>query len=165
MLRMTIDANVFHELFGEGRTHHADAVRLFALAREGRVELVATTRIDMDVPREPLRSQIAAFNVAPAGTAFFLEGTRRDRALPPVSQEEEARARRLMNLLFPQAQPSSPKQRNRVADVDHLLGHLASGNDYFVTLDHGILGRAGKLLDEGIAVVPLADAVALAESA
>jgi hypothetical protein len=164
MLRLTLDANVFHELLSGKRQHHEAAARLFELARAGRVELYTTTRIELDIPDEPLRSQIASLKIAPIGTGFRLDVSRLDSPDYLVSSEDVALSSRLMNLLFPNASSESPKQQNRTADVDHLLGHLTSGNDYFVTQDRGILERTQGLLKEKIAVVQIAEAVSLAEA-
>ncbi len=53
---------------------------------------------------------------------------------------EEAR-----RLLFPKASRHSRRERNRIADIDHLFGHRRSGADHFVTLEKGILAQAPAL--------------------
>ena len=66
-----------------------------------------------------------------------------------------------MDLLFPGANSSSHRHKNRIADVDHLLGHRASGAALFVTSERGILAQAPALRrDFGIEVLSPTDALA-----
>jgi hypothetical protein len=54
--------------------------------------------------------------------------------------------------------------RRRVADVQHLAGHMMSGNDYFVTSDHDDMLKKREQMwhAAGIAIVDPPEAVALA---
>ncbi len=59
-----------------------------------------------------------------------------------------------MNLLFPNSDPQSPKHKNRLADIDHLLGHHLNSRDIFITNEKGILAKRKQLKDKfGIQVM------------
>jgi hypothetical protein len=167
MLRLTLDANVLHALLDPRREFHATAVRLFELAERGRVQLAVTSRIRSDIPREPLRSRVAALPVLPLST-FARHGGSRDSGsgasgdLAPTPAELSLHDR-LMTLLFPLASRAGARHAGRLADVEHLVGHVRSGNDYFVSDDKALHGRAAQLAATGIRVIGVARAVQLAE--
>ncbi len=54
----------------------------------------------------------------------------------------------LMNLIFPKSSPSNSKHKNRLADIDHLLGHRLHRRDLFVTREIAILAQATALADK-----------------
>ncbi len=59
-----------------------------------------------------------------------------------------ATADALRELVFKDRDPAEIDERNRLADVDHLIAHRRSGNDAFVTRDGEILQSAKELLVE-----------------
>ncbi len=59
-----------------------------------------------------------------------------------------------MGLLFPGADKYKARHKNRIADVDHLMGHKLSGRDVFLTNEKAIFARRAELLRRfGIAVM------------
>lgn len=162
MLRLTLDANVLHALLDPRRQFHAAAARLFELAEQGHVQLAVTSRIASDIPREPLRSRVAALPVLPLPTLVRhgATGYGGDIAATP---EELALHDRLMALLFPLSTRAGARQASRLADVAHLVGHVHSGHDDFVSDDKALHGRAPQLAAEGIRVIGLVQAVRLVE--
>lgn len=162
MLRLTLDANVLHALFDSRREFHAAAVRLFELAEQGRVRLAVTSRIGSDIPREPLRSRVAALPVPPLPTLVRHGATGYGGDIAPTPADLTLHDR-LMALLFPLATRSGARQASRLADVAHLVGHVRSGNDYFISDDKALHGRAEQVAAEGIRVTGVAQAVRMVE--
>jgi hypothetical protein len=162
MLRLTLDANVLHALLDPRREFHAAAVRLFELAERSRVQLAVTSRIRSDIPREPLRSRVAALPVLPLPTLVRHGGSGYGGEIAPAPAEL-ALHDRLMALLFPLATRAGARQAGRLADVAHLVGHVRSGHDFFVSDDKALHGRARQLAEEGIRVIGVAQAVRLVE--
>lgn len=65
-----------------------------------------------------------------------------------TSEEDSALARELELTLWSGGGARNPKRvRSRMTDVDHLLVHLRSGRDMFVTLDRDVLDKREQLLE------------------
>ena len=147
-MKLTVDTNVLRDAVGPDRAGHAIATKLLELHRAGKCEIRVTTRLDVDVPNDPLRTIIEsldALEAPPVGTVFRLDYSRLESE-DFVSAEQWARqADALMDLLFPGADKAIPGHKNRIADVDHLMGHKLSARDVFVTNERAILKRGGEL--------------------
>ncbi len=158
---LTLDTNVLRDCDDSNRPGHMVAMELLGLHHLGECEIRTTTRLDVDVPREPLRSRLSALNPLPQmGTAFRIGASNLGSGDVLVDDQWVADEERLLTLIFPMSSPCSPKHKNRLADVDHLLGHRHNGRDIFVTGEVAILSRASDLeKDFGIKVVSPADAV------
>ncbi len=155
-LNLTLDTNVLWDLIVPDRPGHEDASRLFALHQDGQVSIAATTRVDADVRKEPLRSMLDELEVVtnPIGTAFTVGISRLDGGDMIVDENYGQTGQALMDLIFPTADPQGRKHPNRVADIDHLLGHKLNGRDIFITNDGPILRQRKKLADDfGIQVM------------
>jgi hypothetical protein len=150
-MRVTLDTNVVRDMLDSRRTGHQDAVRLAALIRDAKIKAQLTTRINVDVPAEPLKSMIAGLpdiSGERAGAPFRLDYSRLDSGDYIPSDFESEEASTLMRLLFPGAEADSPRQQNRLADVDHLLAHRRSGADWFLTSEKSMLENEETLRDQ-----------------
>jgi len=66
-----------------------------------------------------------------------------------------------MDMIFHGADKNSPRHRQRIADIDHLMAHKMNGRDVFVTNDKAILDRRDDLARRfKITVMPSSEAVA-----
>ena len=152
MKLLTVDTNVLRDILEPQRSGHSTAVRLLELHKAGRCNIKVTTRLDVDVPDGPVRADIDALEIVQFGTVFRI-GSSRLAETPEhgdflAKDDQVADARRLLDTIFPGASPDSPKHRNRLADVDHLLGHKHSGRDMFVTGEKAILEHREWLAKE-----------------
>lgn len=162
-MKLTVDTNVLRDAIEPHRAGHAIATELLALHQAGKCEVRVTTRLDVDVPTDPLRKLIESLEVldtAPVGTVFRLDYSTLGGGDFLADEKWAQEADELMNLLFPGADPTSPRHKNRVADVDHLMGHQLSGRDVFVTNEKGILAQRKELCHRfGITVMAPSDVV------
>ncbi len=155
-LSLTVDTNVLWNLIEPDRPGHQDASRLFALHEAGQVSIAVTTRTDFDVPDGHIRRLLDGLEVMarPIGTAARIGFSRIGMGDMIVDEEYQEQEQALMNLLFPNSDPQSPKHKNRLADIDHLLGHHLNSRDIFITNEKGILARRKQLKDKfGIQVM------------
>ena len=58
--KLTVDTNIVRDALDSGRDGYQDARKLRDLHQAGRCEIAITARIDVDVPRDPLRNAIKA---------------------------------------------------------------------------------------------------------
>jgi hypothetical protein len=78
-----------------------------------------------------------------------------------ADDEDEDIYSRLFNLIFPRSGPNNKRNKNRIADVGHLMGHRLSKRGIFVTRDRAILSHAKVLRSEfGISVMSPDEALA-----
>jgi hypothetical protein len=91
---------------------------------------------------------------SPAGSLFRIGFSRIGSGDAIASDNDVIESHALMDLLFPNADPTNEKHHNRCVDVDHLIAHKKSGADIFVTTDGAMLNRATQLLNgHGITVM------------
>ena len=162
-MKLTVDTNVLRDAVEPHRAGHAIATDILALHHAGKCEVRVTTRLDVDVGSDPLRELIASLDVldTPAvGTVFRLDYSTLDGGDVLADEAWAREVDELMYLVFPGADPNSPRHKNRVADIDHLMGHKLSGRDVFVTNDKGILTHQEELRHRfGITVMAPLDLV------
>ena len=82
------------------------------------------------------------------GTLFRFDYSSWDKGDMFASDEQLETATKIQNLLFPNLQNDSKHTPNKICDVDHLVGHLLSKRDYFVTDDGRILQKGPALEKE-----------------
>lgn len=153
MRTVTADTNIVRDYLDPQRPRHRDATGLMVLHTMGSIEIALTTRIDVDVPQGPLKQEIEALDVLSQnrigsvwrlGSSALGPGSGAGDMIASDDQSQEADA--LLELLFPGADPNSPKHKNRLADVDHLMAHKINQRDVFVTNEKAILERKAQLL-------------------
>jgi predicted nucleic acid-binding protein len=64
--------------------------------------------------------------------------------------------RQIQEAVFPHIHPLDSRQKS---DIEHLCGHLSSGNDFFITHDRAILDAGTQLMRYGIRVITPEDFV------
>lgn len=163
MWALTVDTNAIRDYAEPHREGHKIAKELIELHDAGTCQIRVTTRFDSDVPGGPLRSKLEALPVLDnpqIGTVFRLDVSRLDSGDMIASEEWAKEADELMALLFPGATSESGRHRNRMADVDHLMGHKIAGRDIFVTNEKAILNQREALSAKfGITVMSPGEAV------
>lgn len=161
-LLITVDTNVLLSRVKEREAGHENAKTLLSFDGNGLCDICVTTRVDRDVQKEPLRSQIASLPVAasPIGSNFVLDESRLDSAEMLGSSETAQLADDLKSLLFPYTKPGNKKYCNNMRDVSHLVAHKIANRDVFVTDDTGILDFREELVARfGIRVMGLEEIV------
>ncbi len=99
----------------------------------------------IDERRKQLRQAFERYPSAGVGP-FRLDISALDGPDALTSDMDAQLARELELTLWPGGGSRNPKRsRSRLTDVDHLLVHLRSGRDVFVTLDRDVLDKRGQL--------------------
>ena len=162
-LLLTVDTNIVIARLRPEEDGHEDAKRLLSFHGTGFCDIVMTTRVDADVPDEPLRSQIKELPVAktpPIGSAFRLDVSTLDSGDMLAGPDMVKLLEDLMMLVFPNADPKHPKHENRIADMDHLAAHKWAERDIFVTDERAMKGQRKALAARyGIHVMGLSEVV------
>lgn len=141
---VTLDTNILQELWRN--QHKSDIVAsLLALSDAGRLDLAVTTRIDYDIPNEPLSERIdelPAIGVRTIGSPLRLGYSRlgsddvlTDGTYSNIQEEIESMLRD-RGLKVPET-----------ADFDHIFGHHIAARDVFLTWDKAILRAAEHFAD------------------
>jgi hypothetical protein len=156
MIKLTFDTNVLRDYLEPSREHHEHVKALVQLDEGNICEIRVVSRFTADVPDGDLRDRldqlsicqrpriptVAQWNVSEWDADFW------------ANDEDEETYLKLFHLIFPGAEADNRKQNNRIADVGHLLGHMHSKRDIFVTRDGAVLNQAKPLLSEfGILVM------------
>jgi hypothetical protein len=162
MITLTFDTDVLRDYIDPSREHHEHAKALVQLDDQNICEIRVVSRFRADVPegylrvldglpicQRPMIPTIAQWDVSEWDTDFW------------VDDEDEDIYFRLFNLIFPRSDPNNKRNKNRIADVGHLMGHMLSKRDIFVTRDRAMLSHAKVLLSEfGISVMSPDEALA-----
>lgn len=164
--KITIDTNCVIGLF-DGESKSATSVdelrELMRYALSGVVQIAITTRVEVDFGRdknEERRAEMMHYiSMLPViGTVARWDQSRFDGADVFVGPEHQGLLDEVKRVVFPGLQPESGKFLNKLADIDHLVGHKLAGRDIFVTDDAGILRRYVELRDgPGILVMSPAE--------
>jgi hypothetical protein len=181
-LRLTLDTNCVIDAAQRGR-YRAELDELVQLAQAEALQLSLTSAFENDqetasevyrpqnlrwLQDRPVVGRIPQpfrFDISPLGDSGHVLAGGPDEAAVITKLEQI--------ILAPQYQVGQldandsklmARFRRRVADVQHLAGHMMSGNDYFVTSDHDDMLKKRKQIRHaaGIAIVDPPEAVALA---
>ena len=164
MRTLTLDTNVLRLVVEPDRAGHEEAKELLKLHETSKCEIRVTTRLDVDVPDGQLRAKIDSLDVSSSeriGTIFRLDHSKLDSGDFLSDKRTSRESSELMEQLFPGPKTNKRKQRTRLADIDHLMGHKKRGRDIFVTEEKGILCRRTELHCRfGITVMSLSEVLA-----
>lgn len=152
-MKLTLDTNVLWDATdsSRGHEHHQNALRLLELHDQGVCQLFRTTRVKADVPNPPVSERLEnlpQLSAPPIGTGFRLDVSPLNSDDMLVDHDWIELERRLRRAIFPGIPEQGKRERSRKSDLDHLLGHLHSGNDTFVTRDTDFLQAKGVLAEE-----------------
>lgn len=152
-MKLTLDTNVLWDATDptRGEEHHQNALRLLELHEQGVCHIFRTTRVKADAPHPPASARIENLPQISGpliGTAFRLDISPLDSGDMLVNNDWIDLEGRLRSVIFPGTPEQGRKEGSRKSDLDHLLGHLHSGNDVFVTRDTHILRARNVLADE-----------------
>lgn len=170
--KMTLDTNCIVGLF-DRRNKTATSVDelrdLMRYALSGVIQISITTRVEVDFGRdkneerrEDMMQHIGMLPVI--GTVARWDQSRFEGADVSAGPEQQALLEEIRRIIFPGLGSDSGKYLNKLADIDHLVGHKLAGRDIFVTDDKGILRRYLELRDgPGILVMTPAEALRFAD--
>jgi hypothetical protein len=163
MITLTFDTNVLLDYLDPSREHREHAKALVQLDDHSICEIRVVSRFTVDVHEGALRAQLDGLSIC-----------QRPR-IPTIAQwdvsewdvdfwaddEDEDIYFRLFNLIFPRSDPNNKRNKNRIAEVGHLMGHRLSKREIFVTRDRAMLSHAKVLRSEfGISVMSPDEALA-----
>jgi hypothetical protein len=146
MYRLTFDTNTLINLFEfrpDEPTGHVVA-SIIGHALQGRVDIQITTRVEGDLVNDKEQSryrEITAriYRMFPVmASGFRVNGELADSGHKQIWNE-------LQQTIFPTLSQQDKRHRNKVYDLDHLLGHYLNGREVFVTSDRDIRSKADTL--------------------
>ncbi len=163
MKTLTLDTNVIRDTLDARRPGFLVGRQLVELHQANRCEIRITTRLDVDVPPGPLRQTIESLKFLEQprlGSVFALDYSRLEPGDMLADKTMASEHDNLMNLIFPGSNPNSPRHKNRIADIGHLIAHKLGSRDIFVTSDGAILNQRKVLAAvHKIIVMPPEEAV------
>ena len=151
--KITIDTNCVIGLFdtkSQTATSTSELRELVRYAFSGAIELYITTRVEVDFGRdkddqrrEEMLKNISMFPVI--GTVSRWNVSTWDSSDISIDLKRQKLADEVQRIIFPGLTPTSSRYANKLADIDHLVGHALSGHDVFITDDGEILRRSSQL--------------------
>lgn len=151
--KITLDANCVINLL-DSSTKTATSVdflsKLLRHSHSGNVDIAITTRVEADLRSDsdeirkkgvlrrivqfPVVGTIARFGVTKYGSGDVYGG-----------DKSKEIADELKRLIFPALTSDDKRFKNKINDIDHLVGHLLNGRDIFVTDDREIIKKGATL--------------------
>ena len=148
-MKITLDTNCLINLF-DHNSKTATSVecleRLVKAAFSGAADLAITTHVREDLENDKNEDRKAALmrnlKLFPVvGCLFRFDVSRWDGGDYWASPEDIALSEGLQKLLFPALTSDQSDYKNKIHDLDHLIGHFKAKRDIFATDDRGILKK------------------------
>jgi hypothetical protein len=169
VVKITLDTNCLINLFDHNSKTSTSVESLESLVKvafSGVADLAITTRVREDLENDQdedrknaLLRNVKLFPIV--GCLFRFDTSRFDSGDYWASGEDVDLSARLQRLLFPTLNRNQSDYKNKIHDIDHLIGHAKAKRDIFVTNDKGILKKHAELnSDFGIIVMTPDQAVA-----
>lgn len=150
MLKITLDTNCIINLFdfsSPTRTSVQELSEIIDYSSKGIVDIAITTRINFDLSKNKnkvrqvdLFKQIEKFPKIPSNSRFGI--TKYGDHEKFWSKEDVELEKKIMHIIFPSLAKNSKRNTNKIADIDHLIGHITNKRDIFVTDDTDFLKKA-----------------------
>jgi hypothetical protein len=167
--KITLDTN---SILNVADGDHATATSVESLQTlinyglSGKAEIAATTRAEADIAndRDPERckTMLTLLKVIPiVGTVARLDKSRLGDSDVLAGDAHQRLHAEVQAIVFPGLQTDDRRYRNKIYDVDHLVGHKLNGRDIFVTDDRDIWRRR-EALEKGPGIVVMRPADCLA---
>jgi len=155
-LDVTLDTNCIINLLDDksvSRTSYIDLSYILSLISDGLISGSVTTRFnadqsnDLDLNRvRRIASALAELPIETIGSGFRLNVSSLNGRDFLGDDELIMVHNKLVNILSPTGlRPEANTFTNRLYDIDHLISHYFSSNEFFITDDKGILKNADKL--------------------
>lgn len=165
--RITLDANCVINLFDReslSATSVSEIETLTRYAFDAKAEIAVTTRLETDLEQdkneERRRGLIAKLNMFPVIPSIGRWGLSKWDEDVFAREASNRLSAEIQQILSPGLTSESPRYRNKINDVDHLMGHALDKRDIFVTDDKGVLRKRDQLRGLGIIVMSPAQCVA-----
>lgn len=152
---ITIDSNCVVGLFDQTSTTatSVDEFRnLMRYALSGVIRIAVTTKVEVDFARDRndqrRNAMLEQMTMLPViASTFRLDESRLNKPDVTFGPLQRSLWDEIQRIVFPGLTENSGKRANKIADVDHLLGHKLAARDVFVTDDRDILRRYSELRD------------------
>lgn len=171
--KLTLDTNGVINLFdptAETPTSVDELAEIIKYGLSGRANVAITTRVEADLlgdrNAERKEQMLRTLGLLPVvGTLLRFDTSKWDGGDVWAGEESLKIAGEIQGILFPGLGPDDRRYKNKLMDVDHLVGHFINKRDVFVTDDRGILRRRDALqASPGIIVKTPAECVAYLEA-
>ena len=170
--KLTLDTNCIINLFDAGSATRTSVEQLQALmqaALSGKAEISITTRVEVDVSndadairRQAILEARALFPII--GTVGRWGSSKWDSQDVFATKEKQALAAELQRIIFPALSDTDKRHRNKINDIDHLVGHLTNKRDIFITDDREIIKKHATLKESlGLVVMLPSEALRFIE--
>lgn len=167
-LKITLDTNCVINLFDHGSETATSLQELSTLIRyglSGQVAIAATTRVEEDISNDKnqeRRAEMLRFlELLPiVGSVGRFDTSKWDEGDVFSDERLERLHAELQQIVFPGLSKSDKRYRNKINDIDHLVGHVLNRRDIFVTDDNDILRRRDQL-KTGLGVIVMLPAECL----
>ncbi|MFC2059726.1 hypothetical protein ACFLTZ_01360 [Chloroflexota bacterium] len=145
MLKVTIDTNV---IINEKKRKLL--VQIKQLAEQDLIDIAITTRViadkDQDKNEGRISEHLKEFDQYPkVGTILRWDFSRWDSGDFWVGEEHIELSQQIEKVIFGKISSNDKRSHNKLADIDHLIGHLHAKRNVFVTFDKNILKKSKEL--------------------
>jgi hypothetical protein len=150
---ITLDSNGIINLFDRDSKTATSVEALFTLMRyalSGKAKLSITTRVEADLlsdkDNERQQKMMRFLELVPVvGSVGRWDTSNWDSGDVYVGPNHEQLIDEVQKIVFPGLSSADKRHKNKLNDIDHLVGHKLHGRDIFVTDDRGIWRRRAEL--------------------
>lgn len=154
MIKVTLDTNCLIDYIEKHPTeHHKVLKEIIELGKKGDIDIAVTTRVvadkDQDENNPRKNDHLKEFSkFLCIGTGGRYDFSRYDSGDFYVENEYTKRESELIKVIFGEIKGNARKVHRKLCDVDHLMGHIYSQRDIFLTYDNEILKKKSLLRKE-----------------
>jgi len=153
MIKITLDTNCIIYYVEKHQECYKALKRIIELGEEGHIDIAVTTRVvadkDQDTNKIRKHKHLEDFSKFPCiGTGGRYDFSRYDSGDFYVGNEYVKKENELIKIIFGEIKGNAKKVHREMCDVDHLMGHIYSQRDIFLTYDNEILKKKDLLEKE-----------------
>lgn len=153
MIKITLDTNCIINILdykSNSATSVEEISQIINYGLNSDVNIAITTRVESDIEsdkdndrKSEMLKRISMFPVI--GTIFRLDNSKLDSGDFFIDTKTAELEDKLVKTIFPGLNKDDKHYKNKVNDIDHLVGHLINKRDLFVTEDKDILKKSETL--------------------
>ncbi len=153
MIKITLDTNCIINLLdikSESATSVKELSEILRYGLEGDANIAITTRVESDFSDDSdadrKREMVRRLSIFPViGTVLRLDTSTFGSGDVLAGGEQEKLEKELIGVIFPGLKKEDSHYKNKINDIDHLIGHIINKRDIFTTDDQQILKKSETL--------------------